>query len=108
MLAIDFQRKIEKAAYIAGGGTYTKALAEEGYTVDAVELTPRYVEEMRQLFAGRRNVRVYEGNAKDLSFLQGDAYDAVLLMGLRSRQLGGNRHQGHCQHSRSIRREKSG
>ena len=65
----------------AGGGTYTKALAEEGYSVDAVELTPRYVEEMRQLFAGSRNVRVYEGNAKDLSFLPADAYDTVLLMG---------------------------
>ena len=65
----------------AGGGTYTKALADEGYFVDAVELTPRYVEEMRSLFAGNENIRVYEGNAKDLSFLQDNAYDIVLLMG---------------------------
>ena len=65
----------------AGGGTYTKALADEGYFVDAVELTPRYVEEMRDLFAGNEKIRVYEGNAKDLSFLQDNAYDIVLLMG---------------------------
>ncbi len=65
----------------AGGGTYTKALADEGYTVDAVELTPRYVEEMNTILAGNNNVRVYEGNAKDLSFLKDNEYDVVLLMG---------------------------
>ena len=65
----------------AGGGTYTRALAEEGYFIDAVELTPRYVEEMRNLFANNEKIRVYEGNAKDLSFLKDNEYDVVLLMG---------------------------
>ena len=65
----------------AGGGTYTKALADEGYSVDAVELTPKYVEEMKSLFAGNEKVKVYEGNAKDLSFLKDNEYDVVLLMG---------------------------
>ncbi|MBQ6857152.1 MAG: class I SAM-dependent methyltransferase [Lachnospiraceae bacterium] len=65
----------------AGGGTYTKALADAGYSVDAVEFTPRYVEEMRNLFSGDEKVKVYEGNAKDLSFLKDNAYDVVLLMG---------------------------
>ena len=65
----------------AGGGTYTKVLADEGYSVDAVELTPSYVEEMNTLFAGCEKVNVYEGNAKDLSFLNDNSYDIVLLMG---------------------------
>lgn len=65
----------------AGGGTYVKALADEGYSVDAVELTPQYVEEMKALFAGNEKVNVYEGNAKDLPFLKDNEYDVVLLMG---------------------------
>ncbi len=65
----------------AGGGTYTKALADEGYFVDAVELTPQYVEEMNSMFAGNEKINVYEGNAKDLSFLKDNEYDVVLLMG---------------------------
>ncbi len=65
----------------AGGGFYSEALAKEGYAVDAVELTPKYVEEMKEKFAGNELIRVYEGNARDLSFLQDNAYDLVLLMG---------------------------
>ena len=65
----------------AGGGTYTKALAEEGYRVDAVELTPEYVRQMKDEFAGNDRIRVFEGNAKDLDFLKDDAYDLVLVMG---------------------------
>ncbi len=65
----------------AGGGTYTNALAEEGDDVDAVELTPEYVKQMQERFAGNNHIRVYEGNAKDLSFLDDNVYDLVLLMG---------------------------
>ena len=65
----------------AGGGTYTEALAGEGHKVDAVELTPEYVKQMKQEFAGNDRIRVFEGNARDLSFLKDDAYDLVLLMG---------------------------
>ena len=65
----------------AGGGTYTKALAEEGYSVDAVELTPNYVAQMKELFAGNKRINVYEGNAKNMSFLQDNSYDLVLAMG---------------------------
>ncbi len=65
----------------AGGGTYTKALADEGYAVDAVELTPEYVAQMKEIFAGNNQVRVFEGNAKNLSFLNDNEYDLVLAMG---------------------------
>ena len=65
----------------AGEGFYTKALADEGCFVDAVELTPSYVAEMRRIFADVPNVRVYEGNAKDLSFIKDNEYDLVLAMG---------------------------
>lgn len=65
----------------AGGGTYTKALAAEGYKVDAVELTPEYVKQMKEEFFGNDHIRVFEGNAKDLNFLNDNAYDLVLAMG---------------------------
>ena len=65
----------------AGGGTYTKVLAEEGCFVDAVELTPCYVEQMEGIFAGNELVNVYQGNAKHLPFMKDNEYDIVLLMG---------------------------
>lgn len=65
----------------AGGGTYTKTLAGEGYSVDAVELTPEYVAQMKKNFAGNNHIRVFEGNAKDLHFLNDNEYDLVLAMG---------------------------
>ena len=65
----------------AGEGTYTKALADEGCFVDAVELTPCYVEQMKGMFADRKTVNVFQGNAKRLPFLEDDEYDVVLLMG---------------------------
>ncbi len=65
----------------AGGGMYTKALADEGYNVDAIELTPEYVNHMKEEFAGNEHIRVFEGNAKDLHFLNDNEYDLVLVMG---------------------------
>lgn len=65
----------------AGGGIYTKALADEGYNVDAVELTPEYVNHMKEEFANNEHIRVFEGNAKDLHFLNDNEYDLVLMMG---------------------------
>ncbi len=65
----------------AGGGMYTKALADEGNNVDAVELTPEYVNHMKEEFAGNEQIRVFEGNAKDLHFLNDNEYDLVLVMG---------------------------
>ena len=65
----------------AGCGSYTKVLADEGYFVDAVELTPRYVEEMKDIFAGNEMVNVLQGNAKHLPFMKDNEYDIVLLMG---------------------------
>ena len=65
----------------AGGGVYTKALADEGYSVDAVEFTPEYVKHMKEEFVGNEHIRVFEGNAKDLHFLNDNEYDLVLAMG---------------------------
>lgn len=47
-----------------------EALAEEGHFVDAIELTPNYVKQMREKFSGNDHIGVYEGNAKDLGFLE--------------------------------------
>ena len=65
----------------AGGGVYTKALADEGHNVDAVELTPEYVKHMKEEFARNEHIRVFEGNAKNLHFLNDNEYDLVLVMG---------------------------
>ena len=65
----------------AGEGMYTKTLADEGYNVDAVELTPEYVDHMKAEFAVSEHIRVFEGNAKDLHFLNDNEYDLVLAMG---------------------------
>ncbi len=40
----------------AGGGIYTKALADEGFDVDAVELTPEYVAQMKNDFVGNKHI----------------------------------------------------
>ncbi len=49
--------------------------------VDAIELTPSYVEQMREKFAGNNHINVYKENAKELSFLKDNEYDLVLAMG---------------------------
>lgn len=65
----------------AGGGIYTKALVDEGFDVDAVELTPEYVAQMKNDFVENNHIKVFEGNAKDLHFLNDNEYDLVLVMG---------------------------
>lgn len=65
----------------AGTGRYSVALADKGYDVTAVELVPHNIEIMKKKVKPNHNIKIYEGNACDLSFLDCDKYDIVLLLG---------------------------
>ena len=65
----------------AGTGRYSVSLADMGYSVDAVELVAHNIEILKSKIKPTHNIRVYEGNACDLSFIDSNAYDIVLLLG---------------------------
>lgn len=62
----------------AGTGRYSVALAEEGYTVTAVELVKHNLDVLR---AKHANVNTWQGNAMDLHFLEDETFDVTLLFG---------------------------
>lgn len=65
----------------AASGRYSHYFARNGYEVDAVELIPRNIELFRENTEPGENVRIFEGNAVDLSMFADDTYDIVLLLG---------------------------
>lgn len=65
----------------AGTGRYSIALAEMGYDVTAVELVPHNIEIMKKKVNSHHNIKIYEGNACNLSAFASDSYDIVLLLG---------------------------
>lgn len=65
----------------AGTGRYSITLADKGYDVTSVELVPHNIEIMKKKIKPEYNIKVYEGNACDLSFIENDKYDIVLLLG---------------------------
>ena len=65
----------------AGSGRYSHYFAQNGYEVDAVELLDVNIEKIRAGMQEGENLRVFKGNAMDLSFLEGEKYDIVLLLG---------------------------
>lgn len=65
----------------AGTGRYSISLADMCYSVDAVELVPHNIEILKNKIKPTHDIRVYEGNACDLSFIDCNTYDIVLLLG---------------------------
>ena len=65
----------------AGTGRYSVTLADKGYDVTAVELVPHNIEIMKKKVKEKHNIKIIEGNAVDLSFLDNETYDIVLLLG---------------------------
>ena len=65
----------------AGTGRYSLALAEMGYDVTAVELVPHNIEIMKGKVKPHHNIKIYEGNACNMSLFESDTYDIVLLLG---------------------------
>lgn len=62
----------------AGTGTYSVALANEGYDVTAIELCKP---NLGVLKAKKSTVKAYQGNALDLSRFQSESFDLTLLFG---------------------------
>lgn len=65
----------------AGTGRYSVTLAEMGYDVTAVELVPHNIEIMKKKVKANHNIKIFEGNACDMSVFESDTYDIVLLLG---------------------------
>lgn len=62
----------------AGTGRYSVALSREGFDVTAVELVKHNIEILR---AKHENVKTWQGDARDLHFLDNDSFDVTLLFG---------------------------
>lgn len=62
----------------AGTGRYSVALSREGYDVTAVELVQHNLDILR---AKHENVKTWQGNALNLSFLDSGIFDITLLFG---------------------------
>ena len=65
----------------AATGRYSIALAEMGYDVTAVDLTPKHVEMMQQKTSHLKNFRCMVADALDLSFFGDNSFDMVLNFG---------------------------
>lgn len=65
----------------AATGRYSHTLARRGYRVDAVELVAHNIEIFQKNTCPEENVRIFQGNAKNLCMLSDDTYDITLLLG---------------------------
>ena len=65
----------------AATGRYSHALAQKGYTVDAVELVEHNIEVFRANTKPGEQVSIRQGDARDLSCFADDSYDITLLLG---------------------------
>lgn len=65
----------------AATGCYAHHLARRGYEVDAVELVSHNIEVFKKNTLPEENVRIFQGNAKDLNMLSNETYDLTLLLG---------------------------
>ncbi len=65
----------------AATGRYSHYFAQKGYQVDAVELLEHNIEGFKKNTLPGENVRVLQGNAKDLSCFSDETYDITLVLG---------------------------
>ncbi|MBR0408454.1 MAG: methyltransferase domain-containing protein [Clostridia bacterium] len=65
----------------AGTGRYSHALAQKGYSVDAVELIEHNIEVFRQNTQPGEQITICQGNALDLSGFADNTYHITLLLG---------------------------
>lgn len=65
----------------AGTGRYSIALAKEGHSVTAVELSERNLVILREHAKGLDNLKAYQGDAINLSRFADDSFDMTLVFG---------------------------
>lgn len=62
-------------------GRYSRALAKQGYEVDAIELVQHNIDIFKSKITNDMKVSVRQGNAKDLSCFDDNTFDVTLLLG---------------------------
>ncbi len=80
----DFLHVIEQPKILevgAGTGRYSISLAQEGFTVTALELVKHNIDILKSKLTGNEPLEVLEGNALDLSMFADDAFDVTLVLG---------------------------
>ena len=65
----------------AATGRYSHTLARMGYEADAVELVAHNIDIFKANTEAHENIRIYQGNAKNLDMLEENRYDITLLLG---------------------------
>ena len=65
----------------AGTGRYSRAIADRGYAVEAVELFQQNIDVFRENLKPGQKIHITQGNALDLSAFAGDTFDMTLLLG---------------------------
>ena len=65
----------------AGTGRYSITLAKEGYDVTAVELVKSNLEVLKQNAKDVKNITAFQGDALNLSKLESESFDMVLVLG---------------------------
>jgi len=65
----------------AGTGCYSRALADQGHNVEAVELVPHNIEIFRSLITPEQKITIHQGNALDLSIFPANNFDITLVLG---------------------------
>lgn len=65
----------------AGTGEYSIFFAKQGYEVTAIELVEKNVNQIKAKIDNSMNIKVSQGNALDLSFIDDASYDIVLCFG---------------------------
>jgi len=81
------QRYLEAkpSAYVlevgAGTGRYSRAIADLGFCVEAVELTPHNIEVFKRQITPTQKISVTHGNALDLHMFGDNTFDITLVLG---------------------------
>jgi len=65
----------------AGTGRYSRAIAEMGYAVEAVELVPHNIDIFRKEMTQGQQINITQGNALDLSMFAAEIFELTLLLG---------------------------
>lgn len=65
----------------AGTGAYSLYYANQGYQVDALELTDKNIEELKRKIIPNMNINAVQGNALDLSRYEDNTFDITLVLG---------------------------
>jgi len=65
----------------AGTGRYSRALADKGYKIEAVEPVASHIETFRYLITHGQDINITQANALDLSMFADNSFDITLLLG---------------------------